>query len=370
MTITHDDRLTVKAGDLLPGFHYRPTPGSELYFPEIGWAEYIGVFIAIRDSCVVECCNLHYLWRKMTEQRFGHVLTGDEPQKHGKAWTWEIQENRLRVMLDSFEKHGYKPSLANRGEDIEVTIQADGTMPVLQGNKRVALCRMFYGQEYELAVKVKKRAPEWIERKKDIWNIAGGKMDCYQPIEHPDFAGWTVTQPCIERVDMMTEEFAGEWPKTVLDLGCHTGWFCRGFAAAGSEVTGVEKKASAHRMARLLTLYRQTDPVTWPIYHNLSISEFFECGPVMESYDVCLYLSVIMHVFRDYGIAGGWAELKRISGHCKRMFMDLSWGAYAKHLPFTPDNIGPMICEKTAFTSWQLLGRTDKENRPFYVFRI
>ena len=370
MAMTEQAKLKVKVGDLLPGTHYRPTPGYKGYFPEIGWDTYADLFDSIRTNDARGYLEMWRLWEGMAKKRFGHIPTGDELPDHGKAWTWEKQEHRLRTMLASFEKHGYQPSLATGGEaEIKVAIQANGTMPVFQGNKRVALLRIFHGPEFELTVTVKERAEEWQRMRRAIYNIAGGKMDCYQPIEHPDFEGWTVTQPCDERMAMMRAELEYHWPNTVLDLGSHTGWFCRAFADTGGLMaTGVEESPQAHRMSYIMA-ERQGLQGRIELQNSTILDYMSDPGRDLCEYDVCLFLSIVMHVFRDCGVNGGWDHLAYISRHCERMFLDLSWGAYAKHLPFTPDNIGPMICEKTEFTSWQLLGRTNKENRPFYVFR-
>jgi hypothetical protein len=50
------------------------------------------------------------------------------------------------------------------------------------------------------------------------------------------------------------------------------------------------------------------------------------------------------------------------------MFLDCVWGAYAEHLPFTPDTIDHEILAHTEFTACRLLGFTEHEHRPFYVF--
>lgn len=184
----------------------------------------------------------------------------------------------------------------------------------------------------------------------------------YQPIEHPAFDDWVAQQPCTERFKMMCEWLGANRMavKTIVDIGSHTGWFCRQFARVGvPNVIGFERQADWHRASVELSKwfnlpgdYRHTD---W--MHTL-----------LPQAEVYLMLSVIMYAFRDLSEEDAWTHIREVSTMADVMFMDVG-GMYAHHCPFAPTHAAEAIVANTDFTEGHMLGTTDLEMRPFYVFK-
>ena len=178
-------------------------------------------------------------------------------------------------------------------------------------------------------------------------------MSLYQPIEHPDYAGQPVSQPCFERWSMMLPFLKGS---TAVDVGCHTGWFCRQFARIGWQATGYDRSRDWLDTAIAMNEFTP-EPKPQYVHGNVMEMGLPEC-------DVALCLSVVMYLFDDYD--AGWRFLDRLSQRAKMMFMDFG-GMYADKLPFTEDNVCQIMAEKTHYKTCGLIGRTDFENRPLFM---
>jgi hypothetical protein len=307
-------------------------------------------------------------WAKWCKARFGKEPDGSESLDEGKLWAWQYIDAAFRRIAASYEKHGYKPSLISDAEKFRVVIEADGTMPVVQGNKRVGLLREFDGPGMKVQVNVHERHPDWVKLKQGIFDIAG-KMDMYHPIPHPDFAGWAVTQPCTERLAMMKAHAPIVAGTTMLDLGCHSGWMCREFAKHGVWATGVENDKRAIAMAWAIGDFQNANGAAGmgdTEFNHGQIEKFCEADDF--TYDTCLLLSVAMHLFGKLGHEKTWALMDDISQRCDKMYFDIAFGGYQKHLPFTEATMIESIIKNTHYTKGTLLGRTKRENRPFVVF--
>jgi SAM-dependent methyltransferase len=173
----------------------------------------------------------------------------------------------------------------------------------------------------------------------------------YQPVELPEFQGRQVTQPCSERWELIRGRLR-ERPGRVVDLGCHTGWFCRQFARLGWRVTGVDRSADWLQVAEVIT-------------RELNLDVDYRHGEILEwdgEADVALLLSVLMYLFDDE--TRGWAFLKSMSERCPAAVVDFG-GMYADRLPFTDATFEASIKRHTAWTRVTLLG-TSAIGRPLY----
>ena len=138
----------------------------------------------------------------------------------------------------------------------------------------------------------------------------------------------------------------------MMDLGCHTGWFCREFKRAGWQTFGIERAPDWAELAR--TLDPQGDYLTADVF----TVEFAEC-------DVALCLSLAMYLFDD--LERGWELFRRISQAAPLMFLDFG-GMYANRLPFTESTVIEQMVGNTLYRDGLLLGRTAFEERPFFLF--
>jgi len=360
------EMITARAGDLLPGAWWQADPTT---CAEINWAPYeesFRVLIANPDATGDEL-PLCQPWQAWCKRRFGYVPTGTELPSKGGLWAWSYMEEAMKRLLKGFQEHGgFDPDRKLTAEwPIRIVIEGNGRLLVSAGNKRVALIRVLHGLDHELQVGIHHRDDAWRAHRRILMSICGGNPQLYQPLPHPDFASWTVSQPCVERWAMMAEFLGEAWKGSVLDLGCHTGWFCRAFAEAGSTALGVDENYNALVIAEIMSRFRH-DGRPSPRYLCADLNDFLLSN--RESFDVCLYLSTIMHTFQRDGAECTWAGLRQVSALCPILFLDCVWGGYSEHLPFTPDTLGEAIMTHTDYKHCRLLGLTQHEARPFYVF--
>lgn len=170
----------------------------------------------------------------------------------------------------------------------------------------------------------------------------------YQPIEGCDLPA---LQPCVERWEMIKPWLSRKRGR-MLDMGCHTGWFCRKFKDVGWEAFGVDRSREWIEQAR-----RQDPQGTYLVQDVFDLT--------FSRMDVVLCLSLAMYLFDD--VSRGWDLLNRVSQATPKMFMDFG-GQYSNHLPFTEATVVEQVIEKTTYTTAQLLGHTAFESRPLFLF--
>jgi SAM-dependent methyltransferase len=189
-----------------------------------------------------------------------------------------------------------------------------------------------------------------------LWNTERDLPLLYQPLEHPAFADWAAMQPCTERWEMIAEAIDIQKPGTVLDLGCHTGWFCRQFSRHGWQAIGIDRKGLEIEIAS--ELMRPWDGKPPPIYRLEDLAH-----AVLPAANVALCLSLIMYIWPK----PGWELLNRISQAAPVMFCD--WGGmYAGRMPFAGDWLPFAITQRTQYTRFTKLGNTALESRPLFIF--
>lgn len=181
----------------------------------------------------------------------------------------------------------------------------------------------------------------------------------YQPVEVcPELPA---VQPCTERLELIVEalnDFGmdAEYEGMVLDVGCHTGWFCRAFARMGWRATGIDRSAdwisTAGKMNEILPISAPD-----PEYVVADVAK-----TLLPESDVALCLSVSMYLFQS----DGEKALHRISEVADLMFFDFG-GMYVKNVPADESTIEEMIRGCTLYTESRKLGRSAID-RPLYLF--
>ena len=182
------------------------------------------------------------------------------------------------------------------------------------------------------------------------------EIPLYQPIEMPDFDGWPVLQPCVERWNLI-KSYLPNAKGTALDVGCHTGWFCRRLSHEGWRAIGFEQSSDLVQIAESLNSF--SGPIK-PFYFVKDILQ-----DKIPFCSVTLCLSIAMYLFDD--VEAGWQAFDRISAASDVMFLDFG-GMYSDRLPFDEFTVEDMMFERTEFSSSQKLGYTDFESRPLFMF--
>lgn len=356
--------LTVAVGDVWPGVcnvdmisHYCPW-----FLP----AYYDDTFRQLDQDPDTpdEQLVIYQPWHRMLRQIFGAYPTESTPLNKGRAWRWQQAIQRLRLMHRSIRHAGYSYGRATRSEQIRLRISSEGRICVCQGNKRASLLRTDprYGPDFEVQGILLEDLDSWKEFKRDQL-YPPGKEEVYMPVEHPDLAAWSqrAPQPCTERWAMIQPFLKGRGK--LLDLGCHTGWFCRRAHELGWTAVGVDNSRPEIRMAKLMNSWSPRCQPTGIDYVLADIKQYLD--GTTEQFDACLCLSVLMHVGRERK-EDVYDVLRKTSQVAPLLFVDCSWGAYQKNLPFTEHTIVPDVLRQTQYKQAELLGHGKRERRPLF----
>lgn len=204
----------------------------------------------------------------------------------------------------------------------------------------------------------------WEQHKKALFNHKLNRKRLYMPLEISEFDDWEVVQPCERRVSMIFDVLGNDYAGSVLDVGCHTGFFCREFSRRGWSATGLEPSKEWFDVAVKMNGEALLGAVP-PVYVNSSVDDMDATDT--NRYDVALCLSVAMYFFRGRSIADGWMSFNRIALEAPTLFLDFG-GQYAKHLPFIADNAVEAVVGCSVYTEGEYLGPSDFEGRPMFVF--
>ncbi len=358
--------LNVDVRDLQPGSQAPEFP--KRHFPKLTYRHYEDTarLLLADPETPADQWPIRSVWLEMVVKIFGEVPTGDSAPEDGRAWQWPVFERNFRNLARSFRDNGYDPDRIHDSEQPMVRIGALGRITVHQGNKRTAILRVLNEEHgLRIPVTVAGRAKEWERLVKWVRRLSGDRDRSYHPMDHPEFEGWEVDQPCAERFAMLSEVIDVAGGGTMIDIGCHTGWFCRTFALHGWRTSGWDNQPEAILLAEAMQTWRGG-----PLRSGLHVADARRVDPPQA--DVALVLSVLMHLFRkrrgEDHLPSPWALLRKIGARCGRMYVDCSWGAYAKNLPFTRETMPSMICEKTGYRRYRVLGRGARENRELFEF--
>lgn len=135
----------------------------------------------------------------------------------------------------------------------------------------------------------------------------------YQPVEDPRVEGWTLWRPdSYARLALVKELLV---PGTVVDVGCDTGFFSRGLAREGYQVTSLDHSPQRLAVARYLATISnlEINYILGPWHHELN-------GP---HFDNVVMLSLLHHDFLARGVDPTFKNLEILRGRCKRIIIEL-----------------------------------------------
>ena len=216
----------------------------------------------------------------------------------------------------------------------------------------------------DLAKKEDEKEKKWEDIIQKIINISGDHKYIYQPVEHPYFDDWEVTQICSDRLQTMVEYVGNVSGKRILDVGCFFGWFCHKLAKLGAKAVGVELDPKKVEIAKALSACYGLPP-TNPEFISGRYQDFLEEG---NHYDIILYLSNFHHELRE-DIESAWRSINLISKQTNLMFFDMdeyhtTENLRNKGLSWKPE----LILDHTEFTKLTPLRPSNKHNRILYAF--
>jgi len=164
----------------------------------------------------------------------------------------------------------------------------------------------------------------------------------YQPIEHPFFSDWGVTEICSDRLRAITNYVKEVNGKRILDIGCCFGYFSHKLAKVGAEVVGVDVCKPKIEVCKLLSDCYDLTPSN-PKFYCLSYQEYLKGS---EHFDITLYLSGFHHNIRA-DVKTAWNDLNLVSRHTDLLLIDLCEGTAGCYVQdWKPE----LMLEHTEFT--------------------
>jgi SAM-dependent methyltransferase len=172
-----------------------------------------------------------------------------------------------------------------------------------------------------------------------------GQKVIYQPVELPACASWTVLrQDSAARAALMAR-IIGEVarqpnrrrPRTYLDVGCSTGYFCHAMSRFGLDAQGVDAAADDIRVARLLSSFVRRDGCRYIVADAHDFLSQTSTDPV----DVTSALSVIQWCMLNSSMTCGLSALGHLFARTGSLcFLELPYSSepfYGGMLPLEID---------------------------------
>ena len=207
----------------------------------------------------------------------------------------------------------------------------------------------------------------------NVWDELIQKVDTfhrvkrlYQPIDHPHFKDWELTQICSDRLQTILDYLGDVSGKRILDIGFFYGYFSHGLARRGATVVGVEISPKKVEIADLLTEC-----------YGLSARapEFIHC-PYQEylkgkdQFDVILFMSSWHHDVRN-DAKSALEGMNLISKHTDILFIDMDERVVKENLrsQLSKEWSPRAILDYTDFTKCEPLKESHIHRRMLYAYR-
>lgn len=219
-----------------------------------------------------------------------------EEVKSGKVkWGCETEEQLLKrysYLGDLYSEMGRTGYFGNGNEDeITVNIGRHGDLLFNDGRHRLTFARLLEIPEIPVIITV--RHKNWVNFKSEIlqWALLNNNR-VYAPLLHPDLE-WIPSHYGHKRFELMRGGLtASAQTQTLLDIGCHWGYFCHRFESLGYQCTGIEfDSTNFYFLGRL----RRAGNRRFDIY-NMSIFDYLENSN--RSYSVVLALAIFHHFLK------------------------------------------------------------------------
>lgn len=279
----------------------------------------------------------------------------DRGRRDPPAHAATIMRQALALYQD-MKKNGYVPEKSEK--PIIVDVLGGGRFWLSNGHRRVSIIRHL-GRPEKIDVAIRRRQREWLAMKQGVFNIYGEKK-LYQPVDHPDFADWSVSHESQDRLAGILEDYGDVSGKWILDIGSCTGWFSTELAQMGAHVVGSEINKTRLGISRVIAGYHDfglDNPefigTDYRVYLARSKKEF----------DFILFLNLLHHSLKK-DVGESWSIVDMLSKHTDVMYLGI--GEFK--LLIEPELIPQAILDNSDFDSYKLLLRT-ADKRPLYVFR-
>lgn len=251
--------------------------------------------------------------------------------------------NQYRQLYFSIKNKGYVPELSAE-KPITVNISGNGLLTAVNGHHRISILRHL-GYE-SVRVKVNQRSHSWLNFKQRMRRLYR-QNKLYQPLDHPDFAGWHVAMDCADTLNTILNEAGSLENKKVLDVGCCTGWYCYRLVERGASVLGIDRDAVRIEAAdRLRGWYgfQAANPVFVCDRLEHALPKLKMEKPRWRRVHAVLFLNVFHHILHDDGLFRAKQKARLISGFSDHVYLETSRSGLAK-AGVTPEQMTALFCE-------------------------
>lgn len=265
--------------------------------------------------------------------------------------------SKLDEIWKDMKEHGYKKGL-NENE-VTVNIGRNGELLFNNGRHRLTFAKLLGFKK--IPAKVTVRHKEWVAFKNEIFEYSK-KFDnkAYAPLIHPDLRH--IHSHYGDTRFMIIKEYLTVKGGTLLDIGCHWGYFCHNFEDEGFDCYCVEKsKLNLYFLEKLKKIENKRFKIIPKSIFNLP-------EDIPKEYDVIIALSIFHHFIKEEKIFKKFIEfLKTLKG--KELFFE-------PHNPNEPqmkeayrnfdnDEFTEFIIQNSSFTTFERIGFSEY-GRPIY----
>ena len=345
--LTHLKEIEAPLDKLILGFtNITPSPTWNIYLDT--WSMIDSGVTDVKSLPLYRLMVKHYCSKNEKRLRFEKGLLGlDTINCETIAETWVRKHIEL---YHSIKEEGYLPE--RRKTPIKVRILDYGGLYLLDGTHTASIL-MHLGTHEKVSAVVETRDNGWEKLKKQLNGIYGKKL-LYQPIDHPDFADWSVDRPSPHRWNVIKNTLGDVNDISILDVGSCTGYFSIKLAKLGAQVTGLEPYRTRCIISKILAEYHGLQSSN-PLF---LIDSFENHLRKNIRYDVALVLSVLHHYLRKE-TRSFYEAVNIISGKCDQMILEM--GVNRLPVKWRPE----LVTEYSKYTKYETL--YDGE-RPIYLY--
>ena len=227
----------------------------------------------------------------------------------------EVENNYICTEVERLRTHYIcrRKSVTPR---ISCTIHTDGSLALSDiSDEYNAALSLREGYD-KVPVNVWIRMKGWRDFVTSLYSVYG-KKQLYQPIDHPEFADWTVVRGN-ERIDLLESVISNLEGKKVLDVGSCLGHLSRWAYTKGAKVEGIEGHNIFYRAANHLNVMEGTDVK----YYCDDIVRWVEERKGL-SYDAIFCLSVIHNIAQQGRPDAALKTLRMLSTMAPVMYFEI-----------------------------------------------
>ena len=258
-----------------------------------------------------------------------------------------LRLDKLDALFAEIRDEGWQQR--EKSDFVTVNIGRNGELIFNDGRHRLSIAKVLGLKS--IPVKVAIRHPLWQDFKNEIALYADnhGEGNVYTKIDHPDLVEVASTNDD-PRFDIIYDSLS-QGHKTLLDIGCHWGYFCHRFEDVGLQCTGVEAEVKNFYFMQKIkkACEKQFTPIRQSIFDFVTPNTHF---------DVVLALNIFHHFLKTESLHQALIQLLN-NLSVNELFLQTHAidepqmiGAFRN---YSEDEFADFIVEHSPLTKWKRL---------------